>query len=143
MVLDFLPCKVPQGPWKKIGWTRYLTFAASLAFISALFLAQAADIEEIMFWVFIAGNAVCCITGIALVFAFKDNRAFCAYICPITVFLKPMSYFSFVRIRCDHAKCISCNRCRKVCPMDVDMPDDSRKRTNGTECILCLECAKA
>ena len=26
-----------------------------------------------------------------LAFAWKDNRAFCKYICPITVFLKPMS----------------------------------------------------
>ena len=96
-----------------------------------------------MFWAFIAGNAVYYALGIALAFAFKDNRAFCKYICPITVFLKPMSYFSLVRITCDHTKCISCNRCRKVCPMDVDMLDDSRKRRNGTECILCLECVKA
>jgi ferredoxin-type protein NapH len=26
--------------------------------------------------------------------------------------------------------------------MDVDVFDDSRSRRNGTECILCLECAK-
>ncbi len=143
MVLDFLPYPVPQEPRKKIGWIRYLTFAASLIFVAALFVAQVANIEDIMFWAFIAGNAAYYALGIALAFAFKDNRAFCKYICPITVFLKPMSYFSLVRITCDHTKCISCNRCRKVCPMDVDMLDDSRKRSNGTECILCLECVKA
>lgn len=143
MVLDFLPYPVPQEPRKKIGWIRYLTFTASLIFVAALFVAQVANIEDIMFWAFIAGNAVYHALGIALAFAFKDNRAFCKYICPITVFLKPMSYFSPVRITCDHTKCISCNRCRKVCPMDVDMLDDSRKRRNGTECILCLECVKA
>ena len=143
MVLDFLPYPVPQEPRKKISWIRYLTFAASLIFVAALFVAQVANIEDIMFWAFIAGNAVYYALGIALAFAFKDNRAFCKYICPITVFLKPMSYFSLVRITCNHTKCISCNRCRKVCPMDVDMLDDSRKRRNGTECILCLECVKA
>lgn len=143
MVLDFLPYPVPQEPRKKIGWIRYLTFAASLIFVAALFVAQVANIEDIMFWAFITGNAVYYALGIALAFAFKDNRAFCKYICPITVFLKPMSYFSLVRITCDHTKCISCNRCRKVCTMDVDMLDDSRKRRNGTECILCLECVKA
>lgn len=143
MVLDFLPYPVSQEPRKKIGWIRYLTFAASLIFVAALFVAQVANIEDIMFWAFIAGNAVYYALGIALAFAFKDNRASCKYICPITVFLKPMSYFSLVRITCDHTKCISCNRCRKVCPMDVDMLDDSRKRRNGTECILCLECVKA
>lgn len=143
MVLDFLPYPVPQEPRKKIGWIRYLTFAASLIFVAALFVAQVTNIEDIMFWAFITGNAVYYALGIALAFAFKDNRAFCKYICPITVFLKPMSYFSLVRITCNHTKCISCNRCRKVCPMDVDMLDDSRKRRNGTECILCLECVKA
>ena len=39
--------------------------------------------------------------------------------------------------------CLHCDgRCRKACPMGVDMLDDSRKRENGTECILCLECVK-
>ena len=73
---------------------------------------------------------------------FKDNRAFCKYICPVTVFLKPASYFSLVRIRCDEEKCISCGKCKRVCPMDVEMTDNSRKRKNGTDCILCMECVK-
>ena len=80
--------------------------------------------------------------GIALAFAFKDNRAFCKYICPITVFLKPMSYFSLIRIKCDENKCIDCGKCRSAYPMDVDVTDNSRKGENGTECILCMECVK-
>ena len=27
--------------------------------------------------------------------------------------------------------------------MNVDITDNSRKRHNGTECILCMECVKA
>ena len=142
MVLDFLPYKMPQGPRKKIGWIRYLVFAASLIFVASLFLAGAGNMEKIMFWSFLIGNVLYYLVGIILAFAFKDNRAFCKYICPITVFLKPMSYFSLIRIKCDHTKCISCGKCRKVCPMDVDMTDNSRKRANGTECILCFECVK-
>ena len=140
MVLDFLPYKVPEKPRKKIGWIRYITFAASLIFVAALFLAKAGNIEKIMFWAFIAGNVIYYATGIIMAFAFKDNRAFCKYICPITVFMKPMSYFSLIRVRCDKDKCVSCGKCKKVCPMDVDMTDNSRKRANGTECILCMEC---
>lgn len=30
--------------------------------------------------------------------------------------------------------------CKRVCPMDVDVTDNSRKRKNVTECILCMEC---
>ena len=77
-----------------------------------------------------------------MAFLFKDNRAFCKYICPVTIFLKPMSYFSVVRVKCDKEKCISCGKCKKVCPMNVDITDNSRKRKNGTECILCMECVR-
>lgn len=142
MVLDFLPYKVPEQSRKKIGWIRYVVFAASLIFVAALFLAHVGHIETIMFWAFIAGNLLYYAAGIVLAFACKDNRAFCKYICPITVFMKPMSYFSLFRIKCDKSKCISCGRCKKVCPMEVDVTDNSRNRKNGTDCILCFECTK-
>ena len=73
----------------------------------------------------------------------KDNRAFCKYLCPITVFLKPMSYFSLLRVHCDEDKCIHCGKCLRICPMNVEANRESRKRKNGTECILCYECTKA
>ena len=142
MVLDFLPYKTPAGPRKRIGWIRYVTFVLSLVFVAALFLARVGDMERIMFWAFLVGNLLYYAVGVALAFAFRDNRAFCKYICPITVFLKPMSYFSLLRIRCDKSKCVSCGKCKRVCPMDVDVTDNSRKRANGTECILCMECVK-
>lgn len=142
MVLDFLPYKTRVLPRKSIGWIRYLTFALSFLFVSALFLLKVGNLERIMFWAFLIGNLAYYLVGIALAFLFKDNRAFCKYICPVTVFLKPMSYFSLVRIRCDKTKCISCGKCKKVCPMDVEMTDNSRKRKNGTDCILCMECVK-
>mgnify|MGYP000993351985 CR=1 FL=1 len=142
MVLDFLPYKIPTQPRKKIAWIRYLTFMASFLFVAALFLAKAGNMERIMFRAFIIGNAAYYALGIALAIMLKDNRAFCKYICPITVFLKPMSYFSLIRVSCDKEKCISCGKCKKLCPMDVDVTDNSRKRKNGTECILCMECVR-
>ena len=140
MILDLLPYKIPQQPRKSWGWIRYITFVLSFIFVSGLFLAQVKNMEQIMFWLFLIGNSLYYIVGIFLAFALKDNRAFCKYICPITVFLKPASYFSMLRIKCDKSKCVSCGKCKKVCPMNVDVTDNSRKRKNGTECILCLEC---
>lgn len=142
MVLDFLPYKVPKQPRKKLGFIRYITFILSFIFVAVLFLAKVGNIERIMFVAFIVGNILYYAIGIILAFAFKDNRAFCKYICPITVFLKPMSYFSRIRITCDPEKCVSCGKCKQVCPMNVDVTDPSRKRENGTECILCFECSK-
>lgn len=142
MIFDLLPYKIPKQPRKKLGWIRYLTFISSLIFVSLLFILQIQNKEQILFYAFIVGNLLYYGIGILLAILFKDNRAFCKYICPITVFLKPMSYFSLIRVKCDHSKCIQCGKCRKVCPMNVDMLDDSRKRKNGTECILCFECSK-
>ncbi|MBR4501325.1 MAG: 4Fe-4S dicluster domain-containing protein [Clostridia bacterium] len=142
MVLDLLPWKTPAASRKKLGWIRYVTFALSLIFVAALFLAHVGNLERIMFWAFVVGNVLYYAVGIWLACAFRDNRAFCKYICPITVFLKPMSYFALLRVKCDKQKCVSCGKCRRVCPMDVDVTDNSRKRKNGTECILCMECVK-
>lgn len=147
MVLDLLPYKEPKHDQdtgakrrKKYGFIRYITFSAALIFVGALFAFQVPDKEHIMFISFIVGNLIYYIVGITLAFVFHDNRAFCKYICPITVFLKPTSYFSVTRIKVDQDKCISCGKCKKVCPMEVDVPDPSRKRVNGTECILCMKC---
>lgn len=54
-----------------------------------------------------------------------------------------MSKRALVRVTCDKDKCISCGKCKRVCPMDVDVTDNSLDRRNGTECILCMECTKA
>lgn len=140
MILDLLPYKTPQEPRKKLGFIRYITFIISFVFVSSLFLMQIGNLERIMFWSFLIGNILYYAVGITLAYICKDNRAFCKYICPITVFLKPMSYFSMVRVKCDKEKCVSCNKCKRVCPMNVDMTDNTRKRANGTECILCMEC---
>lgn len=140
MILDLLPYKTPKGERKKIGWIRYITFLISLTFVASLFIFNVKDKETIMFYAFIIGNIIYYVLGIILAFIFKDNRAFCKYICPVTVFLKPASYYSRLRITCDHSKCINCKKCVRSCPMNVDMLDDSRKRKNGTECILCGKC---
>ncbi len=143
MVLDFLPYKQPVKPRKeKWGILRYVMFVLSLTLVSGLFLIKAAHLEQIMFGLFLAGNVLYYTSGIALAFAFKDNRAFCKYLCPVTVFLKPMSYFSLLRVHCDESKCVQCGKCLRVCPMNVEVNEESRKRKRGTECILCYECTK-
>lgn len=140
MVLDFLPFQVPAEPRKNWGSVRFLVFGFSLLFVGALFIFRIPNKAQIMWWSFIIGNVLYYAVGISLAYLCKDNRAFCKYVCPITVFLKPMSYFSLFRIRVDEDKCISCGKCENICPMNVEVPNNSRKKKNGTECILCMKC---
>jgi polyferredoxin len=150
MVLDLFPYKVPKNqPVKKLGLLRIVIFVLSLAYFVFIYFHynMTRDIENIMynmnnimFISFIIGNIIYYVVGIIFIFIFKDNRAFCKYFCPITVFLKPCSYFSLLRVKVNTEKCISCNKCIKICPMNVDMLDNKFSRKNGTECIQCLEC---
>lgn len=142
MILDLLPYKIPKEKRKRLGFIRYITFSLSFIFVAILFIFKFDNLSNIMFWSFIIGNIIYYITGISLAFIFKDNRAFCKYICPITIFLKPASYFALIRVKRDKDKCINCKKCIKSCPMNVDMLDNSRKRKNATECILCNNCVR-
>jgi len=143
MILDFFPFKVPQKPQnKRLTYLRFGIFAISLILFLIVFIYNREALSSIMFISFIIGNVIYYVVGIVFVFVFKDNRAFCKYFCPITVFLKPASYFSLMRIKVKPEKCISCNKCLKICPMDVDMLDNKRNRRNGTECILCGSCKR-
>ena len=143
MVLDFLPYKTPKNlRSEKLGHFRIVVFLFSILYFLMLSWLYPNDLENLMFISFIGGNTIYYLVGIVLAFMFKDNRAFCKYICPITVFLKPASYFALMRVTVDRIACISCGKCKKSCPMDVDVINNSRSRKNGTECILCFECKK-
>ena len=144
IILDLLPFKVPKSHDRvpKLGLMRYVVFMIILGFTSTLFIFKIQNLDNIIFIIFILGNILYHVVGIALAFFFKDNRAFCKYFCPITTFLKPCSYFSLMRIKKVEEKCIECKKCVKVCPMDVDMLDNRHSRENGTECILCGTCVR-
>jgi len=143
MILDILPFRIPGTERKKnLGLLRLLIFVLTLIYFCIVWFLYRDTVHEIMFISFIAGNVLYYAAGITLAVIFRDNRAFCKYLCPVTVFLKPASYFSLLRIRCSGELCVQCGICRKDCPMEVDMLDDKRNRKNGTECILCLKCVQ-
>lgn len=142
MVLDVLPYKIPKTHERiaKLGFLRYLIFFITLIFVVLLFYLKVPNLAYIMFLVFVIGNLIYYGAGIALAYIFKDNRAFCKYICPVVTFLKPASYFSLLRTTVNEETCTNCKHCVEICPMDVDILNSERSRKHGTECILCLEC---
>jgi polyferredoxin len=142
MVLDYLPYKR-----KKVGrlapkWEqmRYVHFAFSLLLVLVLwFLFQYRPPptgQESLAWLSV-GNMIYFASAITLAFTLKDNRAFCKYLCPITVILKITSRFSLLKIEGDEEKCTQCGVCNKNCPMDINIMEyvNHGKRVLSTECV--------
>lgn len=146
MILDLLPYKTPNKKLdhkrEKYGYIRYILFIISPILVSALFILKMAT-NTTMFYLFIIVNILYYIIGIILAYHLKDNRAFCKYICPITIFLKIGSKYSLLKIKYDENKCDDCKKCYRSCPMDVDICSNDKNKTNATECILCMSCAKS
>jgi ferredoxin-type protein NapH len=146
MVLDLLPFKRPSGRLPgRWGWLRYLHFGLSVALVLLLvFVAgfrQGATGTAAVTW-FIIGNLVYYAIGIGLAYTLKDNRAFCKYLCPVSVLLKVTSRFSLLKIGGSAEKCNDCGACVKTCPMDVRIPEyvKNGQRVLSTECSLCQTC---
>lgn len=57
-------------------------------------------------------------------------------------FLEADELFSVFRVKVDEKKCISCGKYERVGLMNVEVPNNSRKKQNETECILCMKCVE-
>src|SRR5512147_1514362 len=146
MVLDLLPFKRPSGRLpRRYGWLRYLHFGLSLSIV--LLLVYVFDFRDgasgsiAVTW-FIIGNLLYYAVGIILAYALKDNRAFCKYVCPVSVPLKITSRFSIIKIGQGAGVCNDCDACEKMCPMDVRVSDYilNNQRVLSAECSLCQTC---
>ncbi len=147
MILDLLPYK--RNKKGRIGarWEllRYVHFGVSLLLVlSSWFILKyrPAHMGEAELTLLVIGNVLYFTSAIILAYALKDNRAFCKYLCPITVVLKLTSRLSLLKIDGDKEKCTQCRACSKNCPMDIDVVEYVKlgERILSTECIFCLTC---
>ena len=67
------------------------------------------------------------------------HRPFCKYLCPLGAFYSLFQKISFLRLKLDNDKCISCGKCGETCPMDVRVTHDP----NSAECIRCGACIQS
>jgi ferredoxin-type protein NapH len=146
MILDLLPFKRPSGRLPRgFGWIRYLHFGLSLGVVLLLVYGvgfrEGATGSLAVTW-FILGNLLYYAVGIILAYTLKDNRAFCKYVCPVSVPLKVSARFSLIKIGGEASKCNDCGACVRMCPMDIRVPAYilNKERVLSTECSLCQTC---
>lgn len=148
MVLDLLPFqrspgRVPGG-WERL---RYAHFGLSFGLVFLLwwgfgYAEHARFGSRVGLAWMLAGNALYYMAAVGMAFAMRDNRAFCKYVCPITVLLKATSRFALLKIEGDMTRCNECGACVEMCPMDIRILDYIRdgQRVRSTECMLCQTC---
>lgn len=166
-ILDLLPWKKSPGRHsEKLENLRYIHFLISLCLMCLLFFVLKHKFSDSMgivlltgtntlglkeysnllqipeIWWFLSGNALYFLSGVLMAVYFKDNRAFCKYLCPIVVFFKIGSRFSLVKVKEVSAGCNQCMVCEKNCPMDIKILEytQNKKRVGSTECIICQTC---
>ena len=66
-------------------------------------------------------------------------RPFCKYLCPLGAFYGFFNRIALFRLRVNHASCVECGACARVCPMGADMP----RQPDSCECIRCGACVHA
>lgn len=146
MVLDYLPWKrnPDRRPW---SWLREVHFALSLGVVTLLALGFGYDHGFTWkrtdgLWWFLGGCALYYSAGIALAVTLRDNRAFCKYLCPVSVLLRNASRLSLLRAAGSKERCSRCGTCDKLCPMGVKVSwyVNAGARVLDLECTLCQVC---
>lgn len=146
MVFDMLP--YPFSFWrrdKRLSLLRYIHFGLSIAVVALLWFRagfQGTTGRMGVYW-FLIGLGFYYVTGIVLALVLKDNRAFCKYVCPISVPMKEVARFSVVKVAGDITQCAdTCQTCIEMCPMNIRIKDylAAGTRVLSTECVMCITC---
>jgi ferredoxin len=69
------------------------------------------------------------------------ERAFCKYLCPLGAVNAILGRIPLFRIKRVTSTCISCSKCDRSCPMNIDV--SHAEAIDSAECISCMECVSA
>jgi polyferredoxin len=149
-VLEWLPIRGRANQLPRVYRRfRYVAFALSLLVPAFLIFALSYDVRadylnrQEMAWMFVS-NGLYYAVAVPLAFVLRDRRAFCKYVCPVAVVMKPASSVGLLKIRVNPAvACTGCGACNRVCPMGVNVMGAMTcgRPVTDTECVLCSDCS--
>ena len=145
--------KAPSGMGNYVRWAIWLVWIGFMVFLFAKaggmkdveFLYQTPLISIMNPYIVYVYFGVT--LGIFAMILIWGKRAFCKYLCWMSPFmiigdrirylLKLPGFYLLDK----QENCISCGKCTKACPMDIDVQEMVLKgNMQNNECILCLEC---
>ena len=77
--------------------------------------------------------------------SFFSERVFCRYFCPVGAMFSLISHPRLFKLKRGTSACTNCGKCNTVCPMHIDILEDSNKtgKVMSGECIDCFRCSEA
>ncbi len=71
-----------------------------------------------------------------LIASLSIKRPFCRIFCPLGALLGLFNRFSIIHIHVDYDTCNNCERCERMCPVDLNITRNS----DSAECVRCMKC---
>ncbi len=133
---------IPERLDRVLRWFRYvvLFWVLYMTYRSGTLLFTNIDPYHALFnfWTTEAAPASLVILGVTLLLSLAVARPWCRYACPYGALLGLSNKIRIFGIRRQPATCISCRKCDKACPMNLDI--SGKGTVTATHCISCYEC---
>jgi len=133
---------VPRRLDKVLRYLRYLVliWVSYMTIVSGKLIFQDYDPYFTLFNFWTGEVAITGYIALALVIVLSlfVERPFCKYACPYGAVQGIFNLFRIFGIRRNAPSCISCKKCDKACPMNIEV--STSKVVRDHQCISCLEC---
>ncbi len=96
-----------------------------------------ADLLQLTGWLFCLKISI--LAGFA-VWMTVSKRPFCQTVCPLGAIYSFFNKISFLRLKVNKKKCIKCNLCADVCPVDIKIYQEGGGSANCIRCFRCTKC---
>ncbi len=136
--------RIPNKAEKLLSFLRYILLGLSFLGIGVILTAQSpyASFMGIVDWnMSYITKTAWILLGIFLGLSLFIDRPFCRYFCPEGARYGLISLARIFTITRDTDKCISCRKCDKACPSQIEISQHTDVR--NAQCINCMKCIEA